>query len=118
MHMVRTCCDRRRGLVGEPVDEVGVDGAFGEDAGAAGGDAAAGRRRLRLVDRQEGVEHGGDEDGAALVRLGLALILLRRRLVRTSLAGLGVVLADGAAQGAVVADRLAELHAPALPSRL
>ena len=60
---------RLGGLVGEPVDEVGVELPCRQDAGAAGGDPQQ-VGDARLVDRQEGVEHGGHQDRAAVVRLG------------------------------------------------
>ena len=99
---------RVRRLVGEPVDQVGMQLPGGQDAGAVGrdpqqiGDAA-------LVDRQEGVEDGGDEDRAAIVRLGQVRVVVRIGLARLPLAGLLVDLADRVAERAALAGRLAEL---------
>ncbi len=55
------------GFAGEARGEVGMDIALGQIAGALGGDAveigAAG-----AIDAQEGLEDGGHQDGAAVVR--------------------------------------------------
>ncbi len=82
--------------------------ALRQNARAAGGDAQQ-VGDARPVDGEEGVEHGGDEDRAAIVRLGRDRVQLGIGYLRLPLARHRIDAADGVAQRSAAADRLAEL---------
>ena len=67
--MSSTCCADLPPRSARRFDQVGVERARRQHAGAAGGEAQQ-VGDARLVDREEGVEDGGHQDGAARVRLG------------------------------------------------
>ena len=97
-----------RGLVGEPFDQVGMQRAFRQHAAAARGDADE-IDGAPLVDPEKRIEHGGDEDRAALV--GLLRAHERRRIGLEPRPGprRRIDAADRAAQRPVPTRRLAEL---------
>src|SRR4029079_18132201 len=95
-------------LFGKPVDQVGMQLPYGQDAGAFAGDAQK-VRDPALVHRQEGVEDGRDEDRASFVRFGQVGVVVRVGLARLPLTGLLVDLADRVAERSALAGRLAEL---------
>ena len=90
-------------------DQIRADAPFGQDARAAGGDSEKVARAVP-VDPLEGVEDGGDENGAAVVRLDVVDVVGGAGLERHPLVLL-VPPADHAAQRAAIPlERFAELR--------
>ena len=108
MHMFKTCPADLGGLVGQPVHQVGMQVPCRQHPGTVAGDPEQVGHR-GLVDGQEGVEHGGDQEAAPSVRLLEPAVGVRVGLGPLPLAGLRVDAAQGAPQRPALAGRLPEL---------